>query len=172
MGLGKIPQNQLTVKYTSGNEYLDIITYKEYQGYYYELNNKTYAGQNYNVSASELIKSNSDKVNKMRLNPATALYSLISKTNLPIIPKITSIPYNPSAEFKLFEPTSPSGKTPTIFFVKKINEPSIKQIDESTFRSLQSNPLYQTTFIGYYNHQTQTQIQAQQQIPGLENFLG
>ena len=37
----KLPKNQIaTSKYTSGGEYVTDKEYKNYQGYYYELNNK------------------------------------------------------------------------------------------------------------------------------------
>mgnify|MGYP000061509656 CR=1 FL=1 len=43
--------------------------------------------------------------------------------------------------------------------------------DEDSYKSLQSQPVYQTTFVGTYNGTTQTIDQADQQVPGLKAFL-
>ena len=41
----RIPSNQIVKsKYTIGKEYMFESTYREYQGYYYELNGKLFAG--------------------------------------------------------------------------------------------------------------------------------
>ena len=59
------------------------------------------------------------------------------------------------------------------FFYQKINQSPIiiKEIDEDTYKALQNNPLYQTTFIGTYNNKTQTPEIAETQMPGINAFL-
>ena len=53
----RVPANIITEnKYTIGKEYIDKKTHKLYQGYYYELNNKFFAGKEFNNNAPEIIK--------------------------------------------------------------------------------------------------------------------
>ena len=53
----RIPANIISKdKYTIGNEYLYLDTYKEYQGFYYELSNKFFAGVDFNLEAFRKIE--------------------------------------------------------------------------------------------------------------------
>jgi len=55
------------------------------------------------------------------------------------------------------------------FFAQKVNTNPviIKEIDEKTYTSLQTSPLYITTYIS----NTQSLTQANTQMPGLKEFL-
>jgi len=53
----KVPANIIETKYTSGNEFVFSFNYKYYQGYYYELNDKIFAGKEFNINAPELVKA-------------------------------------------------------------------------------------------------------------------
>ena len=167
----KIPSNLITSKYTSGNEYMYADTYQEYQGYYYLYGNKKHVGKEFSVNAPELIEINSNKVNSLLNNPSTFVYGLISNFNL-VKNKISSIPHNDSDE----TPTKDNPNEPYVipsFYCKKINEKNIKikEIDEKTYKSLQQNPLYQTTYVGFYNNTNQFLEEAEKQLPGLTLFL-
>jgi hypothetical protein len=163
MGI-RIPKNQtVESKYTSGGEYMFASTQNEYKGYYYELNNKTYAGKEFNTNNPEIIKIKSDKYNTLLGSAATYIYGIVSGVKLNNN-KPTSIPL----------PSNPDviDRNTLQFYCKKINSNIIKVIDEETFISLQKNPIYQTTFTGTYNNKTQTPDDAEQQMPGIKAFLG
>jgi hypothetical protein len=186
MGL-RLPQNQaVTSKYTSGKEYMFNSTYREYIGYYYELNGKTFAGKEFNINALELIRFNSGKVNDLLTHPSTYIYGKISGTKITQT-KITSLPQpTPPSTNDLYETTSENQginsrvssltllndpSTSLQFYCSKINSNIIKLIDENTYVKLQSDPLYKTTYIGTYNNKTQTPNDAEKQLPGIKAFL-
>ena len=158
-----VPKSYIvTVKYTSGGEFVESSSNAPYQGYYYELNNKFYSGKEYSPTAPEIIRIQSPERNRLLNNIPTAIYSLISG----ITSKSISAP-----PIKILPSEKYSINKSIRFFCKKINSDIIKEIDEQTYKSLQSQPIYQTTFIGIYNGKTQTVDQADQQVPGLKAFL-
>jgi hypothetical protein len=160
-----VPKNVIvTSKYTSGNEFVYAKTSSPYQGYYYEFNGKTFAGKEFNPKNPEILKKDSNSVNKLlNRSNSTIIYSLVSGVTSQMLstPSITSIP-------SIVDRTSIK---PIKFYCKKVNSNIIKEIDETTYTSLQSQPIYQTTFIGTYKGTTQTVDQAEQQIPGVKAFL-
>lgn len=160
-----VPKNVIvTSKYTSGNEFVYAKTSSPYQGYYYEFNGKTFAGKEFNSKNPEILKKDSNKVNKLlNRNNSTIIYSLVSGITSQMLstPSITSVP-------SIVDRTSIK---PIRFYYKKVNSDIIKEIDETTYSSLQSQPIYQTTFVGTYKGITQTVDQAEQQIPGVKAFL-
>jgi hypothetical protein len=160
----RIPLNQIvTSKYTIGKEFMYESTYKEYQGFYYEFNNKFFTGREFNINSPELIKINSDNVNILKQNPKTKRYSAVSNQKIYKENKIVS------------QPTG--GNTPEAnldeinFYCKKINTNVIKRIDGETYTLLQNNSLYQTTFVGKYNGQDQSLALAEIQIPGILDWV-
>ena len=53
----RLPKNIISENlYTSGNEFVDATTNSLYQGYYYEINGKFYAGGTFDSKAPEIIK--------------------------------------------------------------------------------------------------------------------
>jgi hypothetical protein len=160
----KLPKNIiLTSKYTQGKEYMFVETYKEYQGYYYELNGKLFAGKEFDAYAPELIKLSSNKVNPLLTRLSTYVYGALSKnTNISLstVFNSLSVDNNPFID--------QSGEE--TYYTRKINETpySIKQISKDTYDSIQRNPIYQTVILkpDYSNID-----QAEQQIPGLKAFL-
>jgi hypothetical protein len=159
----RIPSNQIvTSKYTVGKEYLVLSTHKEYQGYFYEINNKFFAGKEFNTSALELIKIDSDKVNSLLLNPATATYGKLSGIKLKNN-KITSQPVGGNSKEGNLEEVN--------FYCKKINTNLIKKIDGETYDLLQNDPLYQITFVGKYNSQNKLLEEAEQEVPGISDWV-
>jgi len=161
-----VPKNIIVSnKYTSGNEFVYAKTSSPYQGYYYEFNGKTFAGKEFKANDPEILKITSNKVNKM-LNKgiSTAIYSLASGITSQMIstPPVASLP----------SVTDRFSDRSTRFFYKKYNSNIIKETNEDGYKSLQKNPIYQTTFVGTYNETTQTIDQANLQVPGLKAFLG
>jgi hypothetical protein len=160
-----VPSNLIVSKYTQGSEFIRADNYASYQGYYYELRGKTYIGKEYNINAVELLKVNSNQVNTLIANPSTAVYGAVSEVNIPQPPTVASLPFQSNST-----PTFPNN-TSIRFFYKKYNDNIIKEINENGYKSLQPQPIYQTTFIGTYKGKTQTIDQADQQISGLKTWL-
>lgn len=160
-----IPKN-ITVpsKYTSGGEFVDAATNAPYKGYYYAYQNETYAGKEFNPTASQIIRINSPKQNKLLNSLPTAIYSLVSG--------ITSQTLNKPLPQTLPTTTDRSSNILIRFFYKKYNDNIIKETDENGYISLQSQPVYQTTFVGTYQGKTQSIEQAESQLQGLKSFLG
>jgi hypothetical protein len=159
-----VPKNIIIPsKYTSGGDFVNAATNAPYQGYYYEYQNGTYAGQEFNPTASQIIKIDSPKQNKLLNSLPTAIYSLVSG--------ITSQTLSKPAPQSLSSVVDQISDRPTRFFYKKYNDNIIKEIDENGYKSLQSQPIYQITFIGTYQGKTQSIEQAESQLPGIKSFL-
>ena len=166
----RIPKNIIVEsKYTQGNEYMFVSTYKKYQGYFYELNGKIFAGKEFDVYAPELMIISSNKTNSLLTKVSTYVFGKLANKTIQdlqsIIPK--SLPIINSNE-SFYDPETP------LFFYRKINQTPIKinRTDEETYKSLQNNTIYQTTFVGNYQEVTQNPEIAEQQMPGLKAFLG
>lgn len=165
----RIPSNQIvTSKYTSGGEFIVELTNAAYQGYYYELNNNLYAGKTFDIKSPKLIKIK-DRNTLLNRGLSTAIFSLVSGITSKTLstPKITSLPDGFGR-----------GDNEIRFYCKKINEPNlIKKINEDDFKSLQTNPIYQTVSIqfisspSYANGIPQNLDQAEKQMPGITTFL-
>jgi hypothetical protein len=161
----KIPKNIIIEsKYTQGKEYMTINTYKEYQGYYYELNDRVFAGKEFDVFAPELIRFSSNKINPLLTRLSTYAYAALSQKQNNILSTVINIlatDINPN--------TDKSGEE--TYYTRKINEIpySIKQIDKKTYNNTLKDPIYQSVILkaDYSNID-----QAEQQIPGLKAFLG
>lgn len=163
----RIPKNKIVEnKYTSGGEYIFADSYNNYQGYYYVTNGKIYAGKEFNVNNKEIIKINKEQNNKLKSNPFTYIYGVISKTNI-ISNKIPSIPFNP---------TNKDYENGFImrYFVKKINSNpiEIKETDKNGFERIKSDPLYQNLEVKYkFNISDKELDELDKKMPGLKAFL-
>jgi hypothetical protein len=161
----RIPSNQIVKsKYTIGKEYIFESTYREYQGYYYELNGKLFAGKEFNINAPILVKINLSNINPLRTNPSTLVYGIISGIKLNTIPPPSII-----SKSNIF--------TEKRYFYKKINSNPIliKEINEDTFNSMQSNPLYQTISVGipkggFFANQSSLEV-YDKIMPGIKLFI-
>ena len=161
----KIPSNLIqTGKYTSGGEYVEAISNKPYQGYYYELSGILYAGKEYNKNAPKLIKA--QEANQLYNNNLdTAIFSINSG--------ITSQQLQ-SPPFYNLPVSDLTYRNATIrFFAKKTNNTPIliREINENAYNSLKNDFIYQTTYIGTYQGITQTPEQAYSQMIGLKEFV-
>lgn len=166
----RIPSNIIQKgKYTIGNEFVYATNQKDYQGYYYELNNKFFAGKEFKIKALEIIKKFSTNYNTLLDNKPTAVYSNISQIKSQQLPpvKINSIPTNSSLISAAGDVES---STESItYYAKKLNLDYIliKQVDKKTYIELQQNPFYQTISLLDY----QNLDQADKIMPGLKTFL-
>jgi len=153
----RVPSNQILLNYTTGNEYIEVESNAFYQGYYYELNGKLYAGDSYNPKALEIVKQKD--ANQLYDNKSTAIYSALSG--------VTSQSISPTKLTSLQSTARTSG---TRFFARNLQYKGailIKEIDQATYTSLQNNALYQTTYIGG----DQGLDAAEKIMPGLKLFL-
>lgn len=156
----RVPKNKIkTGKYTSGNEFVELLTNKSYQGYYYEMNGKFYIGKEFNANAVELVRV--QQQNQLYNGSQNlALFSFISgiASQALLFPKVTSV-----------QPNIEGNPTPIRYFSQQVNvNPiTIKEINKETYEALQGNALYKTTLIG----PEQSIDQAEKQMPGLKAFL-
>jgi len=159
----RIPQNIIVEsKYTQGNEYIFISTYKKYQGYYYEINGKIFAGKEFNIYAPELMKISSNKINNLLTKAATYAYGMLSKQN--INKSIEPISYFYNNE----------NSTNFRYFISKTNvKPSIiKEINEDAFKEYKNNNLYNSIALSYPNKFIESEvIKAESTIPGIKIYL-
>jgi len=157
----RIPSNQIVKsKYTIGKEYMFESTYREYQGYYYELNGKLFAGKEFNNNAPVLVKINLNNINPLRTNPATLVYGIISGIKLDNT-KINSYYFNVDTTNNVFR-----------YFIKKVNENIIKEINEDTFKQIQSNPIYLSVSLYYQSSFNENDLNnADKKISGLKEYI-
>ena len=159
----KVPSNIIVKsKYTAGGEYIIKSNHNNYQGYYYELNNKFYVGKTFDPVASELIAKSSPKTNLLLTNAATFVYGKLSNQSLPSTTEPTSYFYD--------------GTTPTEFryFISKVNvKPTIiKEINKDTFEQYKSNPIYASVALSYPNKFIASEVdKAENTIPGIKTYL-
>jgi len=160
----KIPSNIIEIKYTSGNEFVFSFNYKYYQGYYYELNDRIFAGKEFNINAPKLIKANSKEINPLLTSVKTLVYGSLSKIKLNNTPPSSII-------------SKGNIKGGIRYFSKKNNTNPIliREITEEIFKQYQNNPLYQTISIdfpegGYFGEQ-QSLDDANKIMPGIKAFI-
>lgn len=160
----KIPSNIIEIKYTSDKEFVFSLNYKYYQGYYYELNGKTFAGKEFNANAPELIRSNSSNVNTLLTDSKTYTYGFLSKV------KLNSV--SPSS---IISKGNINGGIR--YFSKKNNTNPIliREITKETFIQYQNDPFYQTISIdfpegGYFGNQKSLD-DAEKIMPGIKTFI-
>jgi len=163
----RIPSNQIVKsKYTIGKEYMYKDTYREYQGYYYELNNKLFTGKEFDSNAPELIlipKNNNvpSGFNILLTKASTYAYGKISGTKLNNT-KLPSI--------------QPSLLISNIKYLAKENNSfplKIIFISEDIYNeNLQNNILYSFTKV-YFSYQSGWVItdQNRKDIPEIDLFL-
>jgi hypothetical protein len=154
----RVPKNIIvTSKYTQGNEYMYKNTQNQYQGYYYELNGKTFVGKTFDVYALELVRMTPNNFNTLLTKASTYVYGELSNIKIPniLIPSVVLT----------------SNSDEETYYTRKINEIpySIKQISKETYTNTLKDPIYQSVILkaDYSNID-----QAEQQMPGLRAFLG
>ena len=160
----RIPSNIIEIKYTPGKEFVFSLNYKFYQGYYYELNGKTFAGKEFNADAPELVRSNNNNVNTLLTNSKTYIYGFLSKVKL-----------NNVSPSSIISKGNISGGMR--YFSKKNNTNPIliREITEETFKQYQNDPFYQVISIefpegGYFGNQKSLD-EAEKKMPGIKTFI-
>jgi hypothetical protein len=163
----RIPKNQIvTGKYTTGEEYVILSSYAPYQGYYYNLNGRTFAGKEFNPKAPEIIRTTSRKFNPLLNNPATATYAKISKIKLDNFIPVTKIYID---DFAL-------GAVDR-YFVQKISAAPflIKEVTKESYEKALSDPLYIAIMINWNKAGTYANIEtldiAEKTMPGIKIYL-
>ena len=160
----RIPSNIIEIKYTSGREFVFSLNYKYYQGYYYELNGKIFAGKEFNANSPELIKSNNNNVNTLLTDSKTYTYGFLSKIKL-----------NNTSPSSIISKGNINGGIR--YFSKKNNTNPIliREITEETFKQYQNDPFYQVISIefpegGYFGNQKNLD-EAEKIMPGIKIFI-
>lgn len=159
----RVPSNLIKTNYTAGKEYMYASSYKEYQGYYYELNNKFFAGKTFSVDSKELIRIESQNTNTLLTQASTYVYGLISgkKSFQLSSPKFVSFPKTN------LDIDTEGNET---YYAKKLNNNPIliKQISKKTFDELKQDPFHQVISLkaDYSNLDD-----ANKQMPGLKEFV-
>jgi hypothetical protein len=159
----RIPSNIIKTNYTAGKEYMYATSYKEYQGYYYEINNKFYVGKTYNSDSKELLKIEPKNINTLLTRASTYVYGLISgvKSSQLSSPKFISFPKTN------LDIDTEGDET---YYAKKLNTNPIliKQIDKKAFDELKQDPFHQVVSLKADHSNLD---QANKQMPGLKAFL-
>jgi hypothetical protein len=139
----RIPSN-ITVKsqYTAGKQYMYESTQREYQGYYYKMNGKIFAGKEFNSNAPTLLKITPNNINSLLTSAATYVYG-----------KITGTKINPNKPLpSYFIPSKKDVQKGYAYryFSQQKNNNLIKEINEDNFKVLSTNPLYTLVKIKCY----------------------
>lgn len=88
----KVPANIISENlYTIGGEFVYANSYENYQGYYYEINDKFFVGKVFDPFAPRLLKLDSSDIDPLRLNPQTSKFAGLRRTRIPSN-RISSIP--------------------------------------------------------------------------------
>ena len=161
----RIPKNIIIeAKYTQGNEYMYTNTQNPYQGYYYELNDKIFAGKEFSVDANELQRITPSNINTFLTKASTYVYGVLSGIKLN-----NTIPASIVA-----------GNSDKIgglrYFYKKINVTPmiIRETNEETYKNLNNDPSYQFVTVLYdeFNLPDQNSLNnAEKQLPGIKDFI-
>ena len=178
----RVPKNKVKEgKYTSGGQFIEVNTNKIYKGYYCEFNNEFYIGKEFDIKSPKLtpVKNANTLLNKGK---SLAIFSTITgitsqalqSTPIPGVPFSPGINNAPGGGNIPNIPAISKENIPPKFYCKKTNNQPIiiKEINETTYKSFLTNPLYQTTFTGTYQGKNQTIEDAEKQMPGLVSFLG
>jgi hypothetical protein len=170
----RIPNNQIKENlYTSGNEFVEKVSYKEYKGYYCAVGNKFLSGKNYNSNAIEIIRStpSTNKVKGFNANILKYFYQAPKSIQniLTNQTEVRGINFIPSQE------TINIGYTAR-YFVKKTNVSSIyiTEISEETFTNLK-NPIYiKASLLWKVNtgfNQSEVEFLDKSSMSGIKTFL-
>jgi len=154
----RIPQNKIVKsKYTAGKEYMTETTYREYQGYYYELNGKLFAGKEFDSNAPIIVQIKPDNLNKLLTNAQTYAYGRASGVKINSN-KISSYIYRFNTDKR--------------YFAYNIVNKLIKEINKETFDTLLSNSSYRTIELTYQKGFSPEELdKAERTIPGIKTFV-
>jgi hypothetical protein len=158
----RVPSNQVVEsKYTIGGEFKEVISLKDYKGYYYEFNSKYFVGETFDVNALELIPTRLREPNPLLTNLTSFTYSAIATTAAnAIMNKI-----KPTSHVFQYDST-------TRYYSYSIKEKIIKEINKENFDAIQSNILYTTVSLSYNGGFNNIELdEAEKKIPGIKTFV-
>jgi len=165
----RVPSNLIkTGQYTIGQEFINTADNKEYQGYYYEINNKYFVGKEFNSKAPELKKIDS---NYFTLYNVDKEYSRVAKINPQLIQAPKTI-HNPDMSNKDYK-----GEDFLTYYAKKINSSPIliREINKETYLNLQNNSIWQVislvTTQGDGGISIEEINKADKEMPGIKTWL-
>ena len=163
------PKNQIIEDlYTRGNEFLVEKDYTNYSGYYHSQSGKNYVGAKYSPNAIPLIPYTEDKINTaydvynmdqvyLKLNPN--VLNIIKQDNFPIVRLSYSYKYGPKQRF----------------FIQQKNkiDALIIEVNITTYKNAQRNPLYLTTSIFWEPASIPNEElnRIEKEIPGVLAFI-
>lgn len=131
-------------------------TQNEYKGYYYELNNKIFAGEKFDPNNEEIVKIQSDIFNKLLGKASSYIYGAVSGIKIDSKKPASSIyRYNSDVRYFTYQTT------------KKL----IKEVNEDTFNSIQTNPIYTSVKLTFVSGFKEGELkEAEKKIPGITDF--
>jgi hypothetical protein len=166
----RLPKSQLKEnQYTSGNEFIDTSNNKSYSGYYFIANGRYFIGKTFDLKAIELKRITPTEVNTLNIinnlpsNLPSSISSKLATSVSSDTAVVTSIPADSSTgDFRYF--SKQTNVSPTI----------IKEVSQSTFNSIKSNPLYQTLAVSSNSVYVNSPIlnEAEKTFSGIKVFLG
>ncbi len=153
----RVPANTIEIKYTSGDEFVFSFNYKFYQGYYYEFNDKFFAGKEFNIEAPELIRSKGREVDTALTNPKTFIYGSLSKVK-PNNKKPSSFVYKYESDVR--------------YFTYSVTNKVIKEVSKKTYDEFKDNPYYISVVLNYKGGFNDIELnEAEKKIPGIKTFI-
>lgn len=176
------PKNQVKAKlYTQGGEFIYKSTGLDYTGYYHTINNKAYAGPISlpNVPSIELdvnpnlLPAGADTNILHAVGNAAGFFTqayAFAKSNLETAGIIKEKPITSVS----VQSSSNTTRTGPHYFIQQINDPNkvIKEVNLTTFNSLQKDPIYKTVLINFSSSDVDKQIEdGDKIIPGLKTFV-
>jgi hypothetical protein len=166
----RLPKSQLTEnQHTPGNEFIDTSNNKVYSGYYFIANGRYFIGKTFDLKAIELKRITPTEVNTLNIinNLPFNLPSSITSKLATSVSSDTAVVTSISAD-------SSTGRFR--YFSKQTNIVPIiiKEVSQSTFDNIKSNPLYQTLAISSNNIYVDSPVvnEAEKTFSGIKAFLG
>lgn len=168
----RYPKNKiLENQYTSGGQFVEKISSKDYKGYYHIVGGQFFIGKTFKPNSEELIKTTSSKNTLVREVSSQALdYIFLKQNNTQILSKNT-----PTSSF--FDPSEKEIKNGITkrYFIKKMNifPQEIKEVSKDSFNSSRINPFYQSVEINWNIglDNTKNIEEGNKKLPGLKEFL-
>ena len=165
----RIPSNIIeTGKYTVGKEFISTSDNKEYQGYYYQIGDRYFAGKVFDNKSPELKKIDDDYFIFLNIDKE---YGKLTKLD----PKSVQIPktiHNPDLSAKDAE-----GEDFLTYYAKKLNYYPIliREINKETYLELQSSNTWQVislvTTQGDGGMSIEEINRAEREMPGMRAWL-
>lgn len=158
----RVPSNQIVEsKYTAGGEFREVISLKDYKGYYYELNNKYFVGETFDINAPELEQVRLKGPNPFLSNLSSFVYGAIA----PLAANAIMNKANPSSHIYQYD----NNKR---YYSYSVKEKIIKEINKENFDAIQSNTLYITVSLSYEGGFNTIELdEAEKKIPGIKTFV-